>query len=233
MHSENGFFKITAAKFPISWPDKFELSSLERELNELFFDDEAKISRYESEQIKVGPGDWVVDIYGGIPIFTSYALSKGASVLAVDPNRELCHGLCYSFHSEIVDSRVKVLHGSLGQKNRNRFIAPISAWLTDRAHKELPVTWGSGEVPIYSLDELVLKGFIDGVRFIRCNSIDLFSKLLPGARTVLQELKPRISIRASKAEDFSIVMGLLNQEGLSFKFERIDYENFSVILSRD
>ena len=222
MHNVNGFLSVQAAKFSLFWPESLPISALEVELNEVFFDDSASTTRYESEQMKVREGDRVIDLYGGIPVFSAYALSKGAHVLAIEPNRELCHALCYSFHEEIVAGRLTVLHGRVGVDK--------AAQQPTRSQQELPLQHGSGEAPIYSFDELFSRKITSAVSLLRINSVELAMTCLESADTTLQTQKPKLAIRMRKGESIDLVLTLLEKMGVSYSIQQQDYETFSTAM---
>ncbi len=228
METVNGFIPFEAGNFNLFWPACLPVPALEEEFRQLFYDDRTLITRFESEETQIQPGEWVVDVYGGVPVFPAYALQRGANVLVVEPNRELCLGLCYSFRDEISQGKLKVLHGCLvGQADANGQHSIKPETLPARSQRSIPTSHGFGDIPTYSLDGLLGCGTLTHLHFLRIDPEEFSKSILSGGKRCLEICNPRISIRLHQAS--SDLPESLSVEFPAYSTSREIFDSYSIL----
>ena len=154
-------------------------------------------SDYENAQVRIHPGDVVIDCGAHVGTFTAYALRHGASqVVAIDPDALNLACLKENFAREISEGRVKPV--------------PLGVWDT-RAALQLydpnPENSGMptfvdkapgakllGTMPVETLDEIVEELKLERVDFIKMDIEGSERHALRGARKTLERFKPRMAI---------------------------------------
>lgn len=189
---ENGTTYMKVGRYELYVPDNsFKPGELAYLYNEVFTPAKENPHAYETENLRIEEGDYVVDAGACEGFFIKYALQKGAKkVFVFEPLRKLSKGLKLTFKDEIETKRMiffeKVLSGNSGIvkfDTGNRYICEA---------KMNPS--GSEEYETVSLDEIIENGIIPYVNFIKMDIEGAEILAIKGARNTIKRYKPKLSI---------------------------------------
>jgi len=181
-------FEIEGFRF--FWPAGYSAKRLNWIYREVFAAVPSNPHAYEAGPVAIRAGEWVIDGGAGEGFFTAFALTRGASVLAVEPVSALCDALNRTFEREVRQGRVKVMRALLADRRGTRRISidPESPCLT-RAEVN-----GPEQVEAISIDEVASQGVIPSVGFIKMDIENAELEALRGSVKVMQASKPRLSV---------------------------------------
>lgn len=172
------------------WPVEYQNKYLPWIYKEVFCESSENPHSYEYPPAYIRSGEWVIDGGAGEGFFISYALARGANVLAIEPVKRLCDALNKTYEKEISLNRVKILHGCLGEKEG---ITKINI-----NNQTILVTktncLGDDSVSVYSLDKIIADQIIPGIGFIKLDiEGNEISACLGGIET-FKKFQPRLAI---------------------------------------
>ena len=153
---------------------------------------------YESRDVKLHPGDTVIDCGAHVGVFTRYALQRGAArVVAFEPDPANILCLESNLAQEIAEGCVIVVKGGVWNKEtrlplfikQQNSLAP-SFVIKPRAGAELEGT------PVFSLDGIVDQLKLVRVDFIKMDIEGAEREALVGARATTAKFKPRMAVSA-------------------------------------
>lgn len=173
----------------INWPIEYQNKGLVGLYNETFAPYKINPHAYESKEINISEGDWVIDAGACEGYFTHYALIKKANVLAIEPIPRLAEALKITFHQEIKEGRVIVLNAGVGKD-----ICTSNIQIDEKEVYCSTVSEEPGiEISITTIDEILRKRIIPTIDFIKMDIEGGEVDAIIGARNTLKS-KPKIAI---------------------------------------
>jgi FkbM family methyltransferase len=193
LSQEGDFDKLEICGSKFFWPAKFDSIDLPWLYHEVFTPVAINPHSYEFGKVKINPGEWVIDAGASEGFFTRYALDRGAKVLSIEPVKLLYEALMHTFKEEIQQGRVRILQGSLGKKSAMAtvHVNPRYACLTKTEKLTLEAL---ETIDVYTVDDIVSKGIIKDVGFIKMDIEGSEIEALEGCKNTLKLLKPRLSV---------------------------------------
>ncbi len=182
-------YETALGKFWIIRPGKFILTWMVWEM--------LSQSDYESGEVKILPGDTVIDCGAHIGIFTRFALQRGASrVIAVEPDPANIAAFEANLAEEIASGKVILVKAGVWHENTRLDLFEPEA--NSGANSFVP-TWEVGSarvsgVPVLPLDEIAQNLQLDRVDFIKMDIEGSERHALRGATSTLKQFKPRMAI---------------------------------------
>ena len=183
---------INIAGFDYHWPPETKTAFLGIIFNEVFTPFNKNPHAYEAGKVAISRSDWVIDAGASEGFFVRYALERGANVLAVEPIQKFAEALKRTYSREILEGRVLILNAGLGAR-------PGTARVNIRENMIFASTvsevGGEGEIiPITTVDEILEKGIIPTVNFIKMDIEGAENSAMRGAEETLRKLQPKLSI---------------------------------------
>ena len=139
--------------------------------------------------IMIHPGDVVIDAGAWAGDFSAYAAKKGAVVYAFEPAPSTIALLKQTIQYNNLGDKINIVESGLGDSNRTAYI------------KEEGVSGGNsisgdGSIPIkiIRLDDFVIQNKLEKVDFIKADIEGEERNMLAGAREVLKNFSPTLSI---------------------------------------
>jgi len=167
---------------------------------------EQVVGIYRSTQVRVQPGDVVVDCGANVGVFTRQALMEGARlVVAVEPALENLECLRRNLAKEIEAGRVLLCpKGVWSREGELRLRVDPRTHAADTFVMQ-PPGWQQGPVlPVTTVDRLVQELGLARVDFIKMDIEGAELEALKGARRTLRRWRPRLAISAYHAPDHPI-----------------------------
>ena len=153
-----------------------------------------KQSDYESGDVRILPGDTVIDCGAHVGLFSKYALQRGAQrVIAIEPDPTNLSCLELNLAREVTEGKVKIVKvGIWDTKTR------LTLWGAEghSATKSFVVELREniGGLPVMPLDEIVEDLELGRVDFIKMDIEGSEGRALRGASRTLERFKPRMAI---------------------------------------
>lgn len=184
------------------WPEEFSFDGLRSIYTEVFALSEINAHAYENKWIDIRKDDWIIDAGASEGFFIRYALSNQAKVLALEPIPRLADALRFTYEEEIKEGKVIILNMGLGEKTG---ISQLQ--LNHQQICSSIISEGVGEnVGLISLDEILQKKIIPTVQFIKMDIEGGEISALLGAKKILKELKPKLSLAVYHAFDNALIL---------------------------
>lgn len=153
---------------------------------------------YIRKEIKIKPGDIVIDAGGCEGFFTRYALLKGAAlVVCLEPCSVLADGLERSFEKEISEGKVIIARYALSDSKKSENLCVNTEMICSSTTLE---ELSSGEdkyfeeISTLTLDEVVDKYKLDRVNLVKMDIEGAELAALKGCEKVIKRWKPRMVI---------------------------------------
>jgi FkbM family methyltransferase len=166
---------------------------------------------YERAQVKIQPGDIVIDLGANVGAFTRFALSRGAAkVIAFEPEPRHLSILRLGFAPEIEQGRVVLVEaGAWRERTTLRF---HSAGLVSQVD-------GSGELEIQAvrIDDVVRELGLGRVDFIKADIEGAERHALSGASETITTFGPRMALCVYHLSDDLQVMTAAIQQMRPYK----------------
>ena len=185
----------------------FKTMELSHLYNETFAPPRQNPHAYETEDVKIEEGDYVVDAGACEGFFVRYALGRGArAVFAFEPLRQLSRGLDSTFRNEIDTNKVKVFGKGLSDRETvARFDMGGYYICTARMNPR-----GGQECYVTSLDNMVQAGSIPRVDFIKMDIEGAEVLAVRGAKETIRMYRPKLSIAVyHDYENANAIKGLI------------------------
>ncbi|TMC55508.1 MAG: FkbM family methyltransferase [Chloroflexi bacterium] len=168
---------------------------------------------YELGPCRIEQGTWVIDAGACEGFFVSYALRRGARVLAVEPVPRLAYCLEKTFESEVKKGNVTVINALLGstvaQGRINVVSSPVSAHSSADQGEPVRAT---------TIDTLLDNSVVPTVDFIKMDIEGSEVSALSGARMTLVRHQPNLSLAAyHNATDERRLRQLLMTSGVEYQ----------------
>jgi FkbM family methyltransferase len=158
---------------------------------------EQETGQYHSPPSAIRPGDVVLDCGANYGIFTSEALSRGASmVVAIEPVPQNVVCLQRRFASEIHQGRVVIVSKGVWDREDHLSLEldPASSWGAHVVPRSGVPQSIQLTVPLTTIDKLVAGMGLRRVDFIKMDIEGAEQRALAGARTTLDQFRPRMAI---------------------------------------
>jgi FkbM family methyltransferase len=172
------------------WPTEYSNRGLRGLYREVFAPPKVNPHAYETGNVKILEGEWVVDAGACEGFFVHYALQRGAKVLAVEPVPRLAEALTQTFTSEIKKGQVIVLNAGIADKSG---FAHIQVNTNDVYCSTIGDVEGE-KIRLVTLDELVQEKIVPSINFIKMDIEGAEIKALRGSFHTLKEFRPKLSI---------------------------------------
>lgn len=162
-------------------------------------------SDYESGEVKIRPGDVVLDCGAHVGTFAKFALARGAGrVIAIEPDPVNLACLKSNLEAEIAGGQVTVVSAAVwDRRDKLTLYHSLDEW-NSGAHsvaRERPNSPVKIEVPALPLDEIVEELRLDRVDFIKMDIEGAERHALQGAAKTIARFKPRMAICTYHATD--------------------------------
>ena len=185
----DGTVLLDAAGFRFWWPAEFPHDNLNVVWAEVFVPFPPNGHAYEHGPCRLAPRKWIIDAGACEGFFVSYALNRGARVLAIEPVGRLAYCLRKTFEAEVRVGTLIVLHALVGATAGSAFIRVAGSPVGARAS-------GSEGEPVAgtTIDALLDAAVIPNVAFIKMDIEGAEVSALSGARSTLRRHCPALSI---------------------------------------
>ncbi|MDD5522693.1 MAG: FkbM family methyltransferase [Kiritimatiellae bacterium] len=198
---EGGWDVLQINDFRFFWPNALDNTSLRSIYRDTFTPAEDNPHAFEYGDVRIVPGEWVVDAGACEGFFTHFALRKGANVLAVEPVPALAEGLTRTFAAEIKVGRVQVLQGVLGNHDETTtLVIPRDAFFaatTDQAWGH-ETGWFAGamrqDTTSYTIDRLLEQKLVPRIDFLKMDVENSELSAMSGAKQLLRDGMPKLVI---------------------------------------
>ena len=207
---QGDFFLVSAPNgLKVFWPVEFDPANLGIWYTEVF--GEAGCIYEYPGKVEVKPGDWVVDGGACEGFFSLYCLSKGASVLAVEPNPRMAQALKNTLKPYIEEGRAKVVQAALGEKEEETELVLNYRNAGGSSLITVPSRGSSSvRVSVVPLDRLVEKEKIPRVDFVKLDVEGFEREVIRGAKELVCHQEPRWAIACyHRTDDHEILPTLL------------------------
>lgn len=198
---------LEMGKIRFFWPSEYGKEELPGLYYDTFAPAEVNPHAFEVDNIRICPGDWVVDAGACEGFFTHLALQRGAKVLMVEPVPRLAQALSRTFAQEIEQGRVRLIEGVLNDTEGDieLTIPPAGAigatidsgWIVDadwRKQESMKTGLYVTTVNAYTLDSLVETGTIPRIDFLKMDIENGEIAAIRGANRVLRLQTPKLAI---------------------------------------
>lgn len=158
---------------------------------------------YEYETIKLNPGDVVFDCGANIGMFSAYASLRGCKVYAFEPVPRIIEYLKITAN---LNPNITVCEVALIDKRSD---ITISIDTSDMMASSVMVVMNNGEkilVKGTTIDDFVNENNIKKIDFIKADIEGAERKMLSGAKNVLKEFAPNLSICKYHLPDDPVVL---------------------------
>jgi FkbM family methyltransferase len=183
---------------------------------------------YESRNVRIEPGDTVVDCGAHVGVFTRHALRRGAArVIAVEPDSANIAALEATFPREITEGRVVLVKG--GVWDQVSLLTLTDSHDNSAGHSFVIERQNSEQVsgiPVWPLDDIVARLQLDRVDFIKMDIEGAERRALAGARLTLGRFRPRLAICTYHLPDDTVaVPAVVRKANPSYLIHAKDAEN--------
>jgi FkbM family methyltransferase len=158
---------------------------------------------YESAEVRLHPGDIVIDGGGHVGTFTRYALQRGAArVIVVEPEPLNIVCLEANLAPEIASGKVHLVKAGIWDEKT--FLALADSNSNSAGHsfvREVSDSHKVNGMPLVPIDEIVQELGLDRVDFIKMDIEGAERRALAGARVTLARFGPRMAISSYHLRD--------------------------------
>lgn len=180
---------LTVADLSFWWPSEFPLDDLDLVWAEVFLPYPPNGHAYEHGPCRIARGSWVIDAGACEGFFVSYALRRGARVLAVEPVPRLAYCLEKTFEPEVKKGNVTIVNALLGAAVARGWINVVASPIGAQRSTE------QGEpVRAATIDALLDASMMPEVDFIKMDVEGSELSALSGARMTLVRQQPTLSV---------------------------------------
>lgn len=185
----DGTALLAIADLSFWWPNEFAVDHLDLVWAEVFLPYPPNGHAYEHGPCRIERHNWVIDAGSCEGFFMSYALRKGARVLAVEPVPRLAYCLEKTFETEAKKGNVTIINALLGATVAHGRInvvgSPISAQTSTHEGEPVRAT---------TIDALLGASVMPTVDFIKMDVEGSELTALSGARMTLVRHQPTLSL---------------------------------------
>ena len=180
---------LTIADSTFWWPREFVADNLDLVWAEVFLPYPPNGHAYEHGPCRIKPGNCVIDAGACEGFFISYALRKGARVVAVEPVPRLAHCLKKTFEKDVHRGAVTIANALLGDSRTIGRIEVISSPIGAKRSIH-----GGELVVATTIDAMVQALAIATVDFIKMDIEGSETSALSGAQATLARCSPTLSL---------------------------------------
>lgn len=183
--------------------------------NEVFTPIKKNPHAYETENLRIGEGDYVIDAGACEGFFVKYALQKGAkTIFAFEPLKSLVNGLHLTYKKEVNLNQVKIINKGLSDKEELIKFDHGRDFICEAKINQL----GREDCEMASLDRMVEEGIIPQIDFIKMDIEGAEILAVKGAKNTIKKYKPKMSIAAyHDYENANIIRDLLLEYRKDYK----------------
>ena len=149
---------------------------------------------YESKEVRIRPGDTVIDCGAHVGVFSRFALNQGASrVIAIEPDPVNLICLEENFADEIASGRVTLIRGGVWYEEA---VLPLSQKEGNSAARSFIYSYDESVegIPVFPLDKIVADQNLVQVDFVKMDIEGSEHAALQGAADTIERFKPRMAI---------------------------------------
>ncbi len=166
------------------------------------------LDEYELDDVRIQPGDVVIDCGGHVGFYTKLALDRGAGrVIAFEPDPENHWCFRENLKTEIADGRVLLIQA--GVWNKRDTLTFYHSKDNPGAHSFLEMSSDAvqyADVPVLPLDELIAELGVEEVDWIKMDIEGAEREALAGSTEVLKRFRPNLAICTYHRVDDSEVL---------------------------
>lgn len=209
----DGTALLTIADLTFWWPNEFPLDDLALVWAEVFLPYPPNGHAYEHGPCRIVRDSWVIDAGACEGFFVSYALRRGARVLAVEPVPRLAYCLQKTFESKVKEGNVTIINALLGATVARARINVVGSPIGARRSED------EGEpVPTTTIDALLNASLVPTVDFVKMDVEGSEVSALSGARMTLLRHRPALSLAVyHDASDEGRVRRILMTSGVEYQ----------------
>jgi len=186
---------IKIGNYKIYWPAEFDHNALVGLYCETFEPIDQNPHAYERRNLRISPGDWVIDAGACEGFFTYYALDRGAKVLLIEPVPRLVEALSLTFHEQVKSGSVKILAGALTRHKGNIYInIPENQVYCSNVCSTSYNDNIAQPVQAFTLDQIADEGIVPRIDFVKMDIEGGEIDAIYGAENVLIKQQPKLSI---------------------------------------
>lgn len=200
--ASDGYVCMAIGDLRFHWPQDADRGGIGYVYREVFDPPSINPHVYEFNSICMEPGSWVIDAGASEGFFVHYALMRGCNVIAVEPSPLFACGLRRTFQAQIAEGRVSVVEGAIGDFSGPARLSPGGADVFGSHLDEK----GSTQVRMYTLDEIVESQRIGHLSFVKVDIEGGETHILEGARSILRDYRPNLSIAVYHAERTGLLL---------------------------
>lgn len=177
----------------IFWPRCYDPSSLKEMFDEIYGYDGCI---YELPGlVEVCPGDWVLDGGACEGFFSLYCLSKGANVVAVEPNPYMAAALRLTLQPYLESGRAMLVEACLGAKSGETRLRCDAERPGDSCEAPLGALDDAVPVSVFTLDELILtREVAPRLDYLKLDVEGAERTVLDGAAGTLRRFHPKCAL---------------------------------------
>jgi len=145
-------------------------------------------------KVDIYPGDVVIDGGACEGFFSLYCLSKGASVISIEPNPVIANVLKRTLEPWIEKGKAIVVERLLGSKAGEMNLIVDSTNVGSSSIVDGWVTGSSVKVPVSTLDQLIKELNLSHVDFVKLDVEGAEREVIKGAKTTIHEFQPKWAV---------------------------------------
>jgi FkbM family methyltransferase len=194
------------------WPSEFPLDDLGLVWAEVFLPFPPNGHAYEHDGCRIESGMWVLDAGACEGFFISYALARGAKVLAVEPVPRLAYCLEKTFAKEAKRGTVVIVKALLGATHSDGFVkvtgSPIGAQRSTHEGERVSGT---------TIDDLLTRSLMPRVDFIKMDIEGAEVSALSAAQVSIRCYRPNLSLAVyHEADDEQRLRTMIRASGVNY-----------------
>ena len=171
---------------------------------------------YDNRDLRIEPGDVVVDVGAHLGIYTAFALAKGAEqVVAIEPEPGNLACLKRTFAEEIASERVRLVEAAAWDSSTVLvFDVPTEGntggGRIDGGEGESDVLFsGTVDVPALPIDDMVAELGLERIDIVKMDIEGAEPQALSGARQTLARFGPALALCTyHNADDYDVLTGI-------------------------
>lgn len=158
----------------------------------------------------ISPDDGVIDGGACEGLFSLYCLSKGASVISIEPNPVVANALKRTLEPWIEKGKAIVVEQLLGSKAGEMDLIINTTNVGSSSIVDGWVTGSSVNVPMITLDQLIKELNLSRVDFVKLDVEGAEREVVKGARATIEEFQPKWAIAGYHLpDDYYVLIKLL------------------------
>jgi FkbM family methyltransferase len=183
---------------------------------------------YESEGVRIRPGDVVIDGGAHVGTFTRYALDHGAArVVAIEPEPTNIACLEMNLAADLAAGRVVLVKAGIWDVKTTLTLSDSHDNSAGHSFvRTVPDSEALPGMPLVTLDEIAAELQLDRVDFIKMDIEGAERRALAGAKQTLARFKPRMAISSyHMRDDPEAIPAVVRSVQTGYKISGKDYED--------